>query len=83
MPASEEKPVERTPEQIAQEDLNNRVNAFLKDYGELVGKYKIDFATYPMFVPDGQGGFRVVNQSTPVDVSNQPIRSNFMETNKK
>lgn len=71
----------KTPEQIQQDEVNTRAQAFLKEYGELVGKHKIDFATYPMFVPDGQGGFKIITQSTPVDISNQPVRSNFMQTN--
>ncbi len=80
--ASDEIPKERTPEEIKNEELNGRVTDFLKEYGELVGKHKVDFATYPMFIPDGNGGFRVITQSTPVDVSNQPIRSDFMSSNK-
>jgi hypothetical protein len=39
---------------------------FLTAYGELVKKHGFDFATYPMFVPDGQGGFKIIVQSTPV-----------------
>lgn len=72
----------KTADEVAQEALNERVNGFLKEYGELVGKWKMDFATYPMFVPDGQGGFKILTQSTPVDMTNQPIRSDFMQTNK-
>lgn len=72
-------PVEKTEEE-AKEDLNNRVNAFIKEYGELVMRHKVDFATYPMFVPDGKGGFKIITQSTPVDIGNQPIRSDFMST---
>lgn len=71
----------KTSEHLQQEDLNLRAQEFVKEYGELVGKHKVDFATYPMFVPDGQGGFKIITQSTPVDISNQPIRSDFMKTN--
>lgn len=78
-PAGE--PAETTAEQTAQNELNDRVNAFIKEYGELVQKHKVDFATYPMFIPDGQGGFKIITQSTPVDIKNQPIRSNFMQSN--
>lgn len=62
----------------AQEALNNRLNDFVKEYGELVKKHNVDFATYPMFIPDGQGGFKVTVQNTPVDMTNQPIKSNFI-----
>lgn len=69
---------EKTEEETKQAELSARVNEFVKDYGELVLKHKIDFATYPMFVPDGKGGFKIITQSTPVDIGNQPIRSDFM-----
>ncbi len=42
---------------------------FITEYGELVAKHKRDFAHYPLFVPDGTGAFKVVLQSTPVDVT--------------
>lgn len=74
----EETPVVKTQQEIDQEELNERVNAFIKEYGELVQKHKVDFATYPMWIPDGQGGFKCITQSTAVDIKNQPIRSNFM-----
>lgn len=55
-----------------------RKTAFLSEYGELVNKHKVDFASYPVFVPDGQGGFKVIVQSTPVDIKNQPQKSPFV-----
>lgn len=71
---SEEPKVE---EQLKDEKVE-RVNAFLSGYKELVEKHKIDFATYPLFVPDGQGGFKVIIQNTPVDITNQPQKSPFV-----
>lgn len=56
-------------------EWNDKVNAFVGEYGALVKKHQIDFATFPQFIPDGQGGFKVVVQNTPVDISNQPVRS--------
>jgi hypothetical protein len=55
-----------------------RKNSFVKEYGELVAKHGVDFASYPVFVPDGQGGFKVVVQNTPVDIKNQPQKSPFV-----
>lgn len=55
-----------------------RKEAFLAAYGELVKEHNIDFASYPVFVPDGQGGFKVVVQNTPVDIKNQPTKSPFV-----
>lgn len=51
----------KTPEERAKD--------FIKEYGELVKKHNIDFATYPQFVPDGQGGFKVIIQNSPMDVT--------------
>ncbi len=58
--------------------LQERINTFVKEYGELVALHKIDFATYPVYVPDGNGGFKVVVQNTPVDITNQPTKSPFV-----
>lgn len=54
---------ERTPE------LEERVKAFLNAYQVLVNEHMIDFATYPVFVPDGNGSFKIVMQNTPVDMT--------------
>ena len=60
------------------EEHKIKAEAFLKEYGELVEKHKMDFATYPVFIPDGKGGFQIVVQSTPVDISNHPQKSPFI-----
>lgn len=66
-----------TPEQNAARQ--EKATAFLKDYGELVEKHKMDFATYPVFIPDGQGGFKIVVQNTPVDLPEpKPTESPFI-----
>lgn len=49
--------------------IQERAEDFIKEYGELVGKHNMDFAHYPMFVPAGDGSFKVILQSTPVDVT--------------
>lgn len=65
-------------------DLNDeqkkRIDDFMKEYGELVAKHKVDFASFPMFVPDesGKGSFKVICQSVPIDTSNQPTKSPFI-----
>lgn len=77
VPAAE--PVVETPgAPTAQETANERMNFFIKEYGELVAKHQMDFATYPMWQPDQNGGFRTVIQSTPVDVSGQQMKSPFI-----
>lgn len=63
---------------MIEQERKEKGEAFLKEYGELVGKHQVDFATYPVFVPDGQGGFKIVVQSTPIDISNMPTKSPFI-----
>ena len=53
------------------EKTKERVNNFLKEYGELVLKHKMDFTSYPIFTPTGNGLFSVSIQSTPVDVTDR------------
>jgi hypothetical protein len=69
------------PEKKEDEQLV-KAQAFLKEYGELVERHQMDFATYPMFVPDGAGGFKIRIQSTPVNLppkEEAPVESTFME----
>ncbi len=37
--------------QSSEQEENERKEAFLKEYGELVQKHQVDFATYPQYVP--------------------------------
>lgn len=60
------------------EEQKKRGEDFMKEYGELVKKHNYDFAAYPVFVPDGQQGFKVVIQQTPIDISNLPQKSPIM-----
>lgn len=66
------------PQAVEKSEVEQRVESFLKEYGELVKKHNVDFATYPVFVPDGQGGFKVVVQNTPVDMTAMPQKSPFV-----
>jgi len=68
---------EKEPEQ-QKDESRERIDTFLKEYGDLVNKHQVDFATYPVYVPDGQGGFKTITQTTPVDIKNQPKKSPFM-----
>lgn len=66
----------QSPEE--QKESEVRRDLFFKRYGELVEDCKYDFANYPVWVPDGQGGFKTVIQSTPVDTKNMPQKSPFV-----
>ena len=60
----------------------DRAKDFIKEYGELVAKHSIDFATYPQWVPDGQGGFRTIVQTQAVDTTPKSVESPFVEKEK-
>lgn len=49
---------------------NRRIEAFMKEYGELVAKHRVDFANFPVFIPreDGRGAFDVRVQTVPIDM---------------
>jgi len=69
---------------MTEEEKKEKRDLFLKEYGELVAKHQFDFATYPVFIPDGSGGFKVTIQSTPVFLTpkpeeEKPVESTFME----
>lgn len=60
------------------EPSKKKVDAFMVEYHALVEKHKIDFANYPVYIPDDKGGFRTIMQSTPVSTEGQPVKSPFI-----
>ena len=68
-----------------EQDKSDRIKLFLKEYEELTVKHKVDFINFPMWVPEqksdqspGQGGWRLVIQTQPVDTTDQPVKSPFI-----
>jgi hypothetical protein len=59
--------------------FEDRRDAFIKDYGELVKKYQVDLATFPVFMPNKEGSFDVKIQNTVVDISEK--KDEFVKTN--
>lgn len=72
-----------TPQEGVPEELQKRVSAFMEGYHALVKEHQVDIASYPVFTPDGQGGFKTIIQSTPVDIKNQPTKSPFVAEEKE
>lgn len=64
----------KTPEERGQE--------LIKRHGENVKELNMDFATFPQWVPDGQGGFRTIIQTQAIDVTPKAVPSNFVEEEK-
>lgn len=50
---------------------NKKIEKFVEEYGNLVKKHGVDFATFPQFIPDGTGGFKIICQTVPVDMEQQ------------
>mgnify|MGYP003655014581 CR=1 FL=1 len=55
-----------------------RIKEFLDRYGKLVEDLNVDFANYPMWVPDANGAFKCIVQSTPIDIKDRPTASPFV-----
>lgn len=51
------------------EETKGRIDAFMQEYGQLIEKYKVDFIAYPVWIPDGNGAFKMVIQQQPVDTT--------------
>ena len=49
--------------QNVDQEQQKKADEFIKKYGELVKEYGMDFVQYPVFAPDGSGGFKVVLQN--------------------
>ncbi len=60
------------------EETKSAIDAFLKEYGELVAKHKVDFVTYPLWQPDSKGGWMMTIQNQAVSTKDQPIKSPFV-----
>lgn len=41
-------------------EAQEKAKEFIKEYQALVIKYGLDFAHYPVYIPDGAGGFKTV-----------------------
>lgn len=61
-----------------QKDFEERSKVFVEKYGELTKEINIDIASFPTYVPDGQGGFKTVIQQSTVDTSEHAYRSAFV-----
>lgn len=56
-------------------DFEKRSEEFLKSYEALITGLQVDFASFPMFIPNDKGSFDVFIQTKVIDRKNQPIKS--------
>lgn len=52
--------------------------AFFKEYGELVKKYEADFVSFPLWQPDGAGGWKMILQNQLVSTKETGVKSPFV-----
>jgi hypothetical protein len=80
--ADENKPDVAPVETVAEEPKDNpqaRINAFTKEYGELVAKYHVDFIQYPLWQPDGTPrGWKMTLELKALDTKTLPQKSPFV-----
>lgn len=60
------------------EESQKRIDAFLSEYKALIEKHQVDFANYPVYIPEEAGGFKTVIHSTPVDMTTVAQKSPFV-----
>jgi len=60
------------------EEQKERIAKFLKGYGALVKEFEVDMANYPVWVPEANGSFKTIIQSTPVDIKGRGTLSPFI-----
>lgn len=66
------------PKKLEGDEVQDRIDAFVKDYGEMRSKHKVDIAAAPSFVPNDRGTWELMINMQPVDISNELIKSPFI-----
>jgi len=59
-------------------EFEERKSQFIKEYKELIDKYRIDWMSFPMFTPNEKGTWEITIQTHPVDTKNSPVKSPFI-----
>lgn len=61
--------------QEQEKDIEKRLEDFMKDYTDLTKKYQINFYSFPQFVPDKDGTFKISVITQPGDTKYRSIPS--------
>ena len=54
-----------------------RIDEFVKRFGELRAALHVDIAALPVYIPNEKGSWELTIDMRPVDVANQPVKSPF------
>jgi hypothetical protein len=57
------------------EEQKERIDNFLKDYGELVQKYQVDFINFPILTPDEKYNWQLSVQTQTIDITDMKQKS--------
>jgi hypothetical protein len=55
-----------------EKDIADRKAKFLKSYSKLREEFQMDFASFPMYIPNERGMFDTVMNTQPVDLKYRP-----------
>lgn len=57
-------------------DFDTRKEGFLSEYSDLVSKYRCDFMSQPIFMPNN-GTWDLIVEPEVVDITEPPVKSPF------
>ena len=57
------------------QETKDRIEGFLAEYAKLIETWKVDFIAFPVYIPDGTGGFKTVVNQQAVDTKASPTKS--------
>ena len=54
-----------------QNKSEEKINKFMKKYEALTKECGVDIVSFPVWIPDGNGGFKMTIQAQPIDLDEQ------------
>ncbi len=60
------------------DEFEKKKAEFLEKYKALIDEYQLDFASFPVLVPNAQGVFEIRINTDVIDTAHRPIKSPFI-----